>query len=794
MIVAYSKYFVKRLDRYFEIAILFKAFLRYDDNAMDILSGLNSQQTEAVTTTEGPVLILAGAGSGKTKALTHRLAYLVFEKKIRPENILAVTFTNKAAGEMRDRVSKLLSDYRLPTTATNRNQFQPAVDRGRLAVDIPFLGTFHSVCVKILRREIHQLGFKSDFAIYDDADSIALIKKIMVELNFNPKEYDPKTIAAMISGAKSELISPKRYQNLIQGFFQEIAAKVYFEYQKQLKEQNALDFDDLIGKTIELFQKYPGALKKWQKRFLYILVDEYQDTNRSQYMLIKMLAQKHKNICVVGDPDQSIYGWRGADIRNIMNFERDYPAAKIILLEQNYRSTQIILDAAHHVISKNINRKEKRLWTDKKGGHPIYTYQAFNEKDEAEFIVRQISNDRDFALRTDTQFFYSNYVVLYRTHAQSRALEEIFLNYQIPYRIIGGVKFYQRKEVKDVIAYLRVINNPSDLVSLRRIINLPSRGISERVVRKLERLGVLGKEISEGDLDNRAFNAYQKFLELMADLRSQNQKNNLTELIDYILEKSGYKDFILKDNNIEAEVRWENIQELKSAAESFDGLGPKEGLRAFLDEVALVSSVDELDENQDAVTLMTLHNAKGLEFPTVFIVGLEEGIFPHSRSLFEPVEMEEERRLAYVGITRAKDRLFLVNAQSRLLYGGIQANEPSRFLSDIPEKVRKKIDGFAVASHFTDRRPTSRWRKTRGAPMKIRDTAHPQGGISQHSVQNISAAEQSDIQYREGDKVIHTIFGEGIVVQVDGDLIKVAFAGKGVKMLSAAIAPLRKSE
>jgi DNA helicase-2/ATP-dependent DNA helicase PcrA len=706
------------------------------------LKDLNNQQREAVQSIKGPVLILAGAGSGKTRALTHRLAYLVFEKKVRPENILAVTFTNKAAGEMRTRVLKLLG----------RDESEKGL--------VPYLGTFHSICVKILRREIGQLGYKSDFAIFDADDSIALVKKIMVEQEFNPKEYDPKQVAAMISSAKSELISPEKYQNLISGFFQEIVSKVYFEYQKQLKEQNALDFDDLINKAIELFKKYPEVLQKWQDRFQYILVDEYQDTNRAQYMLTKMLATKHKNICVVGDPDQSIYGWRGADIRNILNFEKDYPNTKIILLEQNYRSTQMILDAAHHVISKNINRKEKRLWTQKTGGQPIYIYQAFNEKDEGEFIVRQIGNDRDSALRTDSQFFYSSYVVLYRTHAQSRALEEILLNYQIPYRIIGGVKFYQRKEVKDVVAYLRIINNLSDLVSLRRIINLPSRGISERVVRQLERLGKLGRKITEDDLDNRAAYSYQKFLGLMIDLRSQNKKKSLTDLIDDVLEKSGYKEFILREKNIEAEVRWENIQELKSAAESFDGLGPKEGLKAFLDEVALVSEIDELDESQDAVTLMTLHNAKGLEFPTVFIVGMEEGIFPHSRSLFELVEMEEERRLAYVGITRAKERLFLLNAQSRLLYGGIQANEPSRFLADIPEELKSDVRGGGTKLIFTV-------------------SSKPKNEVK-----------RSIEKYKEGDKVSHTIFGEGVVVQVDGDLIKVAFVGKGVKTLSSAIAPL----
>jgi DNA helicase-2/ATP-dependent DNA helicase PcrA len=714
---------------------------------MDILKDLNHQQREAVQTTEGPVLILAGAGSGKTRALTHRLAYLVYEKKISPQNILAVTFTNKAANEMRERVLKLLGRDK-----TDKNL-------------VPWLGTFHSICVKILRREIGQLGFKSDFAIYDDDDSIALIKKIMVELNFNPKEYDPKTIAAMIGSAKSELISCKRYRSLVQGFFQEIVSKVYFEYQKQLKEQNALDFDDLINKTIELFKKYPEVLRRWQDRFQYILVDEYQDTNKAQYNFTKMLALKHKNICVVGDPDQSIYGWRGADIRNILNFEKDYPDVKIILLEQNYRSTQMILDAAHNVISKNIARKEKRLWTERRGGHPIYIYQAFNEKDEGEFIVRQIGNDRDFALRTDTQFFYSDYVVLYRTHAQSRALEEILLNYQIPYRIIGGVKFYQRKEVKDVVAYLRIINNPADLVSLRRVINLPSRGISEKVVRDLEGLGKLGaaqRALPGGALSPRAEKAYQKFLELMIDLRSQNEKKSLTDLIDLVLDKSEYKEFILREKNIEAEVRWENIQELKSAAESFDGLGPKEGLKAFLDEVALVSAVDELDEAQDAVTLMTLHNAKGLEFPTVFIVGMEEGIFPHSRSMFEPVGMEEERRLAYVGITRAKDRLYLLNAQSRLLYGGIQANEASRFLADIPDELKADVRG---GNKYIS-----------GVSSSARETK----------------VKKSDINYHEGDKVVHTTFGEGIVVQKDDDLIKVAFAGKGVKTLSAAIAPLTK--
>lgn len=621
----------------------------------DILENLNPMQKEAVLTTEGPVLILAGAGSGKTKALTHRIAYLIKEKKIHPQNILAVTFTNKAAGNMTERINSLLTVHGSPST---ENVGERLSVNGKL---LPWMGTFHSICAKILRREIHHLGYTRSFTIYDEDESLVAIKQAMDDLGIDKKNFNPKTIKHYISGAKNELLSPTDYKKFAQGYFGEIIIKVYSEYQKILKSANALDFDDLLVKTVELYLKFPEILAHYQNLFQYILIDEYQDTNFVQYKLVNLLSAKHKNICVVGDDFQSIYGFRGANFRNILDFEKDYPNAKVIKMEQNYRSTKTIIEAAQKVVEKNVLRSDKTLWTENETGLPIMIYEAFNELDEVEFVKNEINALKNFQSLND-------FVVLYRTNAQSRILEEIFLQNGIPYRLIGALRFYERKEVKDILAYLKLIINPNDRVALKRIINVPTRGIGE-------------KTFKEMDYKNPKI---EKFMEMMENMRERSKVLSTDQLIDEITIMSGYKRFIL-DGTEEGENRWENIEELKSVAIKH------ETLEDFLETVALIADIDNLDASSEAVTFMTMHNAKGLEFPIVFIVGLEEGLFPHANCLADPSELEEERRLCYVGMTRAKERLYMSNAQSRMIFGSISANPPSRFLREIPEELVERI-------------------------------------------------------------------------------------------------------
>lgn len=616
---------------------------------MNILKDLNLKQQEAVLCTEGPVLVLAGAGSGKTKTLTHRIAYLIEKKKISPYNILAVTFTNKAANEMKERISRLLVQ--------------------KAGLKLPWMGTFHSICVKILHREIEALGYSSNFTIYDQQDSLSLIKRICKDIGIDVKKNNPRAIQSFISGAKSEMLDPKSYRKYIDGYFQEKVADVYDEYQKRLKSMDALDFDDLLNKTVELFEKHDKILKKYQGLFKYILVDEYQDTNQPQYKFCKLLSQKHKNICVVGDDWQSIYAFRGANFRNILNFEKDWPDAKVVKLEQNYRSTKNILSAADAIIKKNESRSDKTLWTQKKGGNLVTLYEAQDQHDEIDFIITEIKS----LMGRYNELNYNDFVILYRTNAQSRSVEEVFLNYGVAYKIVGGVRFYERREIKDILAYLSLIQNPKNKVALERIINLPRRGIGKKTLTKI--LASDDKEVNP---------KVKKFFEMIDDMRKKSSEINPAELIDYVARKSGYKDFIM-DGTPEGEGRWENIEELKSVASKSDSLDQ------FLEEIALVADIDNYDKSQDAVTLMTLHNAKGLEYKIVFIVGLEEGLFPHSRSLLDPAEMEEERRLAYVGITRAKENLYLTYARSRLLYGDIKMNMPSRFIEELPEELVDKV-------------------------------------------------------------------------------------------------------
>lgn len=607
-----------------------------------LLNDLNDKQQEAVKTTDGPVLILAGAGSGKTRALTYRIAYLVSEKKVSPFNILAVTFTNKAAGEMKERVMRLV-------------QSAP-----------PWMGTFHSICARILRREIDRsgLGYSGNFSIYDTDDQSKLIKKAMETLHISPKKYNPNAIATHISGAKNMLMTPADYKPHASGHFQEVVVQVYEEYQKLLQQANAMDFDDILMVCVQLFQKNPDILKRYQNLFKYILIDEYQDTNHAQYVWVRQLADGHKNICVVGDDYQAIYGWRGANFQNILDFEKDYPDAKVIKLEQNYRSTEKILDAAQKVIEKNFLRTEKKLWTEKAVGVPVTIVECRNEQQEAEFALMEVTS-----LHRALSLPLSSFVILYRTNAQSRVFEESCLREGVPYRIVGGFKFYERREIKDVLAYLRLVVNSRDRISLERVINVPPRGIGEKT------LEMGGPKVEE-------------FVRLLDGIRRWSRNKQPAEVIDYVVRKTGYKDWIL-DGTQEGEGRFENVKELVTVAQEF------QTLEDFLERVALVQDTDNPpaggDKNGEVLTLMTLHNAKGLEFPVVFIAGMEEGIFPHSRSMMDQNELEEERRLCYVGMTRAMERLYLMYARTRHLWGGIQANVPSRFIEDIPEELVERL-------------------------------------------------------------------------------------------------------
>lgn len=629
----------------------------------NIFRDLNDKQIEAVRATEGPVLILAGAGSGKTRALTHRIAYLI-STEIKPENILAITFTNKAAGEIKERVSKLLQTAysSLPTRVP------------------PYMGTFHSVCLKILRQDIEYLGYGKNFLIYDEDDQLSLIKRIMADLDISIKKFNPKAIIGKISQLKSELVSAPEFANTAKEYSQKITSQIYTSHQLTLKHSNALDFDDLIMLCVELFRKQPKVLEKYQEVFKYILVDEYQDTNHAQYVWVNLLAKKHRNLFVIGDDYQSIYAWRQADIRNILDFEKDYPEAKVIMLEQNYRSTKNILAAANQVILNNHQQKHKKLWTQNEDGQQIFLQELNSEREEAEYIIKTIQNE------VKNNLSLNDFAVLYRTHAQSRALEEAMIKHGFPYRIIGGVKFYQRREIKDILAYLRLAINSKDEVSLARIYNVPSRGIGQISFDKLKK-----KDPSVGQRQRAAF---EEFLKFIGDLNQKAKELGPTEIIKHVIKQTGYEKYIA-DGNPDGQERWENVKELFTATKKFDppiGESKPEGLEKFLEEVALIQETDKLgnpDGPKKFITMMTLHSAKGLEFPTVFIVGMEDGIFPHQSSFFEPAEMEEERRLCYVGITRAKKQLHLTFCRQRMLYGSAQINSPSRFIFEIPEHLIK---------------------------------------------------------------------------------------------------------
>ena len=754
------------------------------------LSTLNPQQRIAVENTEGPLLVLAGAGSGKTRVLTYRVAHLM-EKGVPTWKILAITFTNKAAKEMAERVQALTGE----------------------AGSEAWISTFHACCARILRRDIEKLGYKRQFAIYDEDDRMSVIKAVLKELNLGDKEYPPKAVKAAISDAKNRMLSPDEW---LRDAGDDFRNRKYYEayrlYERTLRGNNALDFDDLLVKTLELLAEQPPVLEYYQNRFDYILVDEYQDTNRAQYELVRLLTGKKRNLCVVGDDDQSIYGWRGADIRNILDFEKDFPDAKVVKLEQNYRSTGNILDAANQVIAHNQGRKEKALWTQAGEGEKIALYHALDERDEAAFIAAMTRKLIAHGARA------GDVAVLYRTNAQSRVLEEAFVRGGIPYHVYGGQKFYERREVKDLIAYMRALVNPDDDVSLRRIINEPKRGIGETTVEALQSYAS-GAEMSLMsavlDVENAPLAARPKkligeFAELMIDLTEALYEKTASEFLEFMIDKTGYVRALEAVKSDENAARIENIRELQGAVTEFERLNPEGGLADFLENVALVADTDSLNEGGGSVTLMTLHSAKGLEFDNVFLPGMEENIFPLARASYDDELMEEERRLAYVGITRAKKRLFLSHARSRALYNSRSANELSRFVSEIPARLltdgTQRGDARRVpppsASHGFDRSGGSGYYSGRGTGAKPAAPSKPGLGIPgvQKGFGGFVGSQARSAKpialFRVGDRVIHRSFGRGRVVEVMGageeQRVRVAFDGSVEKVFSASIAPIVK--
>nr|MBO2469192.1 DNA helicase PcrA [Bacillota bacterium] len=733
-----------------------------------LLSGLNDQQRTAVLTTEGPVLILAGAGSGKTRVLTHRVAYLLGVKGVPPWNLLAITFTNKAAREMQERIAHLV---------------------GPAAKDC-WIMTFHAMCVRILRRDIERMGYTTHFSILDPSDQLAVLKECLKEKNLDAKRYDPRAVLAAISYAKNELKDPERFARAAQTPYDRVVAELYALYQEKLKRNNALDFDDLLLVTVRLFEAHADVLGYYQNKFRYIHVDEYQDTNRAQYLLVRMLADRHRNLCVVGDSDQSIYSWRGADIRNILDFEADFPDAAVIKLEQNYRSTKRILRAANAVIAHNALRKPKELWTANPEGEPIRYYEAETEVDEALYVVDRIREGQAKGRKL------SDFAVLYRTNAQSRALEEALMKAGIPYRVVGGIKFYERKEIKDLIAYLRLVANPDDDISLQRIVNVPKRGIGAVT---LEKLAVFAAEqglslframqrAEEAGVSGKTAARLADFVQLIENLAAMAEYLSVTELTEELLDRTGYREALKQEGTPEALGRLENIAEFLTVTKDFEASSEDKSLVAFLTELALISDVDRLDDEgpAEAVTLMTLHSAKGLEFPVVFLVGMEEGIFPHSRALADDEALEEERRLAYVGITRAMEELHLTSARWRTLFGDTRPGVPSRFLDEIPEAELQRVGGPAAdPAGPSAGRPAPWWRRT------------PEGTFAATGAAQRRVPAPKDTVFQPGDKVRHAKWGIGTVVKVKGSgseaEIDVAFpAPTGVKKLLAAYAPIEK--
>ncbi|EJP24823.1 DNA helicase PcrA [Streptococcus anginosus] len=756
-----------------------------------LLTGMNDRQAEAVQTTEGPLLIMAGAGSGKTRVLTHRIAYLIDEKLVNPWNILAITFTNKAAREMKERAYTL----------------NPATEDCLIA-------TFHSMCVRILRREADHIGYNRNFTIVDPGEQRTLMKRILKTLNLDPKKWNERAILGTISNAKNDLIDEVAYASLAGDMYTEIVAKCYEMYQKELRQSEAMDFDDLIMLTLRLFDKNPDVLTYYQQRYQYIHVDEYQDTNHAQYQLVKLLASRFKNICVVGDADQSIYGWRGADMQNILDFEKDYPEAKVVLLEENYRSTKTILQAANDVIKNNRNRRPKNLWTQNADGENIVYYRANDEQDEALFVAKTIDE-----LSSTSDYVYRDFAVLYRTNAQSRNIEEALLKANIPYTMVGGTKFYSRKEIRDVISYLNLIANTSDNISFERVVNEPKRGVGPGTVEKIRNFAA-GQEMSLLDASSqimlspvkgKAAQAVFDFANLILNLREQLDELTVTEVVELVLEKTGYTEQLVAQATLESQARIENIEEFLSVTKNFDenpendteetGL---DRLSRFLNDLALIADTDDGDQESSEVTLMTLHAAKGLEFPVVFIIGMEENVFPLSRAAEDEDELEEERRLAYVGITRAEKVLFLTNANSRLLYGKTNYNRPTRFLNEInsslldyqglarPANTSFKasyVNGKAVQfGQGMSLAQALQERKRQAAPSSISSSQLPFG-------KNV-AANQPTIDWAIGDIAHHKKWGDGTVLEVSGSgssqELKINFPEVGLKKLLASVAPIEK--
>lgn len=724
-----------------------------------LVKNMNSEQSEAVRTTEGPLLIMAGAGSGKTRVLTHRIAYLLDEKDVSPYNILAITFTNKAAKEMKARVEHLVGEE----------------------AQVIWMSTFHSMCVRILRRGADRIGIERNFTIIDPTDQKSVIKDVLKSENIDSKRFEPRMFIGAISNLKNELKTPEDAQKEANDFHSQMVATVYKGYQRQLSRNEALDFDDLIMTTINLFERVPETLEYYQNKFQYIHVDEYQDTNKAQYTLVKLLANKFKNLCVVGDSDQSIYGWRGADIQNILSFEEDYPEAKTIFLEQNYRSTKNILNAANEVIKHNSERKPKGLWTANSGGDKIQYYEAMTERDEAEYVVKEIMKHQRSGKK------YSEMAILYRTNAQSRVLEETFMKSNIPYTMVGGQKFYDRKEIKDLLSYLRVIANSNDDISLQRIINVPKRGIGPSSVEKIQTYALQNNismfdalaEVDFIGLSKKVTQECISFYEMIQNLIKEQEFLEISEIVDEVLQKSGYRDMLDREQSIESRSRLENLDEFMSVPKDYEENTPLEeqSLINFLTDLSLVADIDEAD-TQNGVTLMTMHSAKGLEFPIVFIMGMEESLFPHIRAIKseDDHEMEEERRICYVAITRAEELLYITNATTRMLFGRSQSNMPSRFLKEIPEDL--------LDSHTGQKRQT------------IYPKSQPKRGFSKRTTSTKKQVSSSD--WKVGDKVMHKAWGEGMVSNVNeknGSVeLDIIFKSEGPKRLLAQFAPITKKE
>lgn len=724
-----------------------------------LVKNMNSEQSEAVRTTEGPLLIMAGAGSGKTRVLTHRIAYLLDEKDVSPYNILAITFTNKAAKEMNARVEHLVGEE----------------------AQVIWMSTFHSMCVRILRRDADRIGIERNFTIIDPTDQKSVIKDVLKSENIDSKRFEPRMFIGAISNLKNELKTPEDAQKEANDFHSQMVATVYKGYQRQLSRNEALDFDDLIMTTINLFERVPETLEYYQNKFQYIHVDEYQDTNKAQYTLVKLLANKFKNLCVVGDSDQSIYSWRGADIQNILSFEEDYPEAKTIFLEQNYRSTKNILNAANEVIKHNSERKPKGLWTANSGGDKIQYYEAMTERDEAEYVVKEIMKHQRSGKK------YSEMAILYRTNAQSRVLEETFMKSNIPYTMVGGQKFYDRKEIKDLLSYLRVIANSNDDISLQRIINVPKRGIGPSSVEKIQTYALQNNismfdalaEVDFIGLSKKVTQECISFYEMIQNLIKEQEFLEISEIVDEVLQKSGYRDMLDREQSIESRSRLENLDEFMSVPKDYEENTPLEeqSLINFLTDLSLVADIDEAD-TQNGVTLMTMHSAKGLEFPIVFIMGMEESLFPHIRAIKseDDHEMEEERRICYVAITRAEELLYITNATTRMLFGRSQSNMPSRFLKEIPEDL--------LDSHTGQKRQT------------IYPKSQPKRGFSKRTTSTKKQVSSSD--WKVGDKVMHKAWGEGMVSNVNeknGSVeLDIIFKSEGPKRLLAQFAPITKKE